>query len=72
MRALTDLIRQIPERHRWKVYVAAFATLLVVLVALLVVDVIRGGDAGEWLKWVAAVAGVTGTGIAAANTDRRG
>lgn len=54
------------ESARHYIYLAAFVLFL----ALIIVDVFRGGDAGEWVIWIAGLVGLTTTGLAAKNTSR--
>jgi hypothetical protein len=53
------------EKNRHYLYIAA-AVLIAILIA---VDVLRGGDAGEWVTWLAGLLGLGAAGLAAKNTS---
>ena len=41
----------------------------VAILGLIVVDVIQGGDASEWVAWIAGAVGLGAAGLASANTS---
>jgi predicted membrane channel-forming protein YqfA (hemolysin III family) len=41
----------------------------VAILALIVVDVVQGGSAADWIAWIAGAIGLGAAGLAAANTS---
>lgn len=55
------------ERTRaWTYRIGAAAIL-----ALIIVDVLQGGDASEWIAWIAGAIGLGAAGLASRNTSTK-
>ena len=66
-----ELLQAIPDHLRGRLYVTLVLVFVLVLVALIVVDVWRGGDAAGWVTYLVAGLGLGGVGVAAANRPDR-
>ena len=68
---MRDLLQSIPAEVRGTLYATLVVVFVLVLVGLIAVDVVRGGDAAGWVTYLLAGLGLTGTGLAAANRPDR-
>lgn len=59
-------------RTRSVIYTVATIAFGALIVGLIVVDVLRGGDPATWVTWLAGIVGLGTASLAAKNTPTKG